>query len=179
MARVPASAGDGNLLILRHWLDAVPDDRLAHLIRDAGRSLGQSLTVRLADHDIPFGHWAFLRVLWDRDGLTQRELSDAVGMTEPTTFAAVKALEQMGYITRRHHPGNRRKMHVHLTPEGRALRDRLVPLAEEVKRIAVDGIPPEHLAILRETLLKMIENLAADEYGRTGDRQAAMSDAGD
>lgn len=159
------SPRDENLRVLRHWLDAVPDDRLAHLIRDAGRSLGQSLTVRLAERDIPFGHWAFLRVLWERDGVTQKELSDNVGVTEPTTFAAVKALEERGLITRRHHAGNRRKLYVYLTEAGAALRDELVPLAEEVNSIAVDGIPLEHIAIMREALLRMIANLAADDYG--------------
>ncbi len=149
-------------LILQHWRDAVPDDRLAHLIRDAGRSLGQSLTPLLAAHDIPFGHWSFLRVLWDRDGLTQKELSDAAGVTEPTTFAAVKALMEKGYVTRRHNPGNKRKFYVYLTPEGIALRDVLVPLAEEVNRVAVRGIPPENVRIMRETLLAIIENLAGD-----------------
>lgn len=149
--------------ILRHWQDAVPNDRLAHLIRDAGRSLGHRLTPLLAEHDIPFGHWAFLRVLWDRDGLTQKELSDAVGVTEPTTFAAVKALINKGYISRQHNPGNKRKFYVYLTPEGAALRDVLVPLAEEVNRIAVQNIPPANIALMRETLLKMIENLAERE----------------
>ncbi|MEX2454265.1 MAG: MarR family transcriptional regulator [Rhodospirillaceae bacterium] len=161
LADIPHDGPEG---IVHHWHDAVPNDRLAHLIRDAGRNLGQCLTQRLADRSISFGHWAFMRVLWSRDGLTQRELSDEVGVTEPTTFAAVKALEERGYITRRHHPGNRRKMHVYLTREGRALRDQLVPLAEEVNRIAVRGIPPEHIAILRETLLKMIENLTNDDF---------------
>lgn len=149
--------------ILRHWQDAVPDDRLAHLIRDAGRSLGHRLAPLLAEHDIPFGHWVFLRVLWDGDGLTQKELSDAAGVTEPTTFAAVKALIDKGYITRRHNPGNRRKFYVYLTPEGEGLRDVLVPLAEEVNRIAVAGIPPEHQKILRESLLRLIANLAGGE----------------
>jgi len=163
MSELPAGDRDA---ILRHWQDAVPNDRLAHLIRDAGRSLGHRLTPLLAEHDIPFGHWAFLRVLWDRDGLTQKELSDAVGVTEPTTFAAVKALMDRGYITRRHNPGNKRKFYVYLTPEGVALRDVLVPLAEEVNRIAVEGIPPENITLMRETLLQIIENLAADESDR-------------
>jgi len=160
MSELPAGDRDA---ILRHWQDAVPNDRLAHLIRDAGRSLGHRLTPLLAEHDIPFGHWAFLRVLWDRDGLTQKELSDAVGVTEPTTFAAVKALMDRGYITRRHNPGNKRKFYVYLTPEGAALRDVLVPLAEEVNRIAVEGIPPENITLMRETLLQIIENLATEQ----------------
>ena len=58
---------------------------------------------------------------------------------------------------------NKRKFYVYLTPEGAALRDVLVPLAEEVNRIAVDGLPPEHLRILRDALLRMIANLAAEE----------------
>ena len=157
-----APAGDRNA-ILRHWRDAVPNDRLAHLIRDAGRSLGHRLTPLLAEHDIPFGHWAFLRVLWDQDGLTQKELSDAIGVTEPTTFAAVKALIDKGYITRRHNTGNKRKFYVYLTSEGAALRDILVPLAEKVNRVAVADIPPENINLTRETLLKMIENLAAED----------------
>jgi len=71
-------------------------------------------------------------------------------------------LEARGYITRRHEPGNRRKLHVYLTPKGAALKDELVPLAVEVNKIAVEGIPDEHLTILREALLKMIGNLAED-----------------
>ena len=117
----------------------------------------------IGEHDIPFGHWAFLRVLWDQDGLTQKELSDAIGVTEPTTFAAVKALIDKGYITRRHNTGNKRKFYVYLTSEGAALRDILVPLAEKVNRVAVADIPPENINLTRETLLKMIENLAAED----------------
>jgi hypothetical protein len=35
-------------------------------------------------------HWTFLRILWQSDGLTQRELSMRAGVTEPTTFTASK-----------------------------------------------------------------------------------------
>jgi hypothetical protein len=35
-------------IILRHWRDAAPDDRLAHLVKDATRALDRALTVRLA-----------------------------------------------------------------------------------------------------------------------------------
>ena len=41
-----------------------------------------------------------------------------------------------------------------------------MPLAEEVNRIAVEGIPPENITLMRETLLQIIENLAADESDR-------------
>ena len=107
--------------VLHHWREAVPEDRLAHLIKDATRSLIRALQFRLADHNVSFGHWAFLRILWEQDGLTQRELSERAGVMEPTTFAAMKAMESLGYIERRHLPGNKKNLHVYLTRTGKAL----------------------------------------------------------
>ena len=87
------------------------------------------------------------------------------GVMEPTTFSAVKAMEQMGLIERRQLAGNRKNMHVFLTAAGRALEKRLVPLAEEVNRISVAGLSEQRIAAVRTSLLAMIENLAADEAG--------------
>ncbi|MGE5146443.1 MAG: MarR family winged helix-turn-helix transcriptional regulator [Candidatus Eiseniibacteriota bacterium] len=157
-----------NQTILRHWLEAVPDDRLAHLVKDATRGLVRSLQMRLVEHAVSFGHWTFLRILWESDGLTQRELSEKAGVMEPTTFAALKAMEKLGYIARRKMPGNKKNVHIHLTPAGAALKAKLVPLAEEVNAIAVRGVDPEHIAITRATLLAMIQNLAADELAAAG-----------
>ena len=149
--------------ILHHWREAVPDDRLAHLVRDAGRALMRALQLRLAEHDVPFGHWTFLRILWEHEGLTQKQLSDEAGVMEPTTFTAVRAMEQRGWIERRQMPDNRKNMHVFLTDEGRALKERLVPLAEEVNRIGVTGVSAQDIAVTRGVLLAIIGNLAEDD----------------
>jgi DNA-binding MarR family transcriptional regulator len=151
--------------LLQHWRESVPDDRLAHLIRDVARAQMRALQWRLAPFGVSFGHWTFLRILWIRDGLTQKELSDQAGVMEPTTFSAVKAMEQMGLIERRQLAGNRKNMHVFLTAAGRALEKKLVPLAEEVNHISVRGMPDKTVSLLRKSLLSMIENLAAEESG--------------
>jgi DNA-binding MarR family transcriptional regulator len=157
--------------ILRHWREAVPDDRLAHLVKDATRALLRALQMRLAVHGVSIGHWTFLRILWETDGLTQRELSEQAGLMEPTTLSAVRAMEQLGYVTRRHQPGNRKNVHVFLTPKGRALKRKLVPLAEEVNRVAAHGVADGDIAVTRRTLLAVIENLAQDEVSN-GTRKA-------
>jgi DNA-binding MarR family transcriptional regulator len=152
--------------ILRHWREAVPDDRLAHLVKDATRALVRALQVRLAQHGVPFGHWTFLRILWEHDGLTQSELSSEAGVMEPTTFSALKAMEKLGYITRKQVPGNRKNVYVFLTAKGRGLKRKLVPIAEEVNRVAVTGLAREDVARTRAHLLTIIENLARDEARR-------------
>ena len=156
-------AGADPQTILRHWREAVPNDRLAHLVKDATRALLRALQMRLTQHGVSLGHWTFLRILWEKDGLTQRELSEQAGVMEPTTFSALNAMEKLGYIVRRQVPENRRKVFVHLTPKGRLLKATLVPLAEDVNRIAVDRLPPETISITRQTLLALIENLARDD----------------
>lgn len=148
--------------MLHHWREAVPNDRLAHLIRDVARAQMRALQERLSARGVSFGHWTFLRILWLRDGLTQRELSELAGVMEPTTFAAVKAMETMGLVERRQLAGNRKNMHVFLTRQGRSLEKKLVPLAEEVNRVSVGRSSATEVGRARKFLLTMLENLAAD-----------------
>jgi DNA-binding MarR family transcriptional regulator len=149
--------------ILRHWHDVVPDDRLAHLVKDATRALIRALQMRLTEHGVSFGHWAFLRILWETDGLTQKQLSTQAGLMEPTTFAAVKAMEKLGYVARQQRPENKKNVHVFLTEEGRRLKDVLIPLALEVNEVSVAGLKEQDVETARHVLLTVIENLANAE----------------
>lgn len=142
------------------------DHRLAHLVKDARRAMERALQARLAQHDVPFGHWTYLRILWETEGLTQRELSALAGVMEPTTFGALRAMEARGYIERRQRPDNRRSVYIHLTRKGRALEAKLVPLAEEVNRAAVRGMTREQVTQLRSLLRAMVDNLDGDERER-------------
>jgi MarR family transcriptional regulator, organic hydroperoxide resistance regulator len=136
-------------------------DRLAHVVREAARALTRDLSARLATQGVSFSHWAFLRILWESDGLTQRELSELAGVMEPTTAAALKAMEELGYVERRQLPENRKNVYVHLTAKGRALRAKLEPLAVAVNKVAVRNIDPQDVATCRRTLLAILGNLKA------------------
>ncbi len=153
----------GTERLLHHWREVLPHDRLAHLIRDVARLQMRALQHRLAEHDVSFGHWTFLRILWVTDGLTQRELSESAGVMEPTTFSAVKAMEASGLIERRQLAGNRKNVHVFLTDKGRSLEALLVPLAEQVNAVSMKGMSPRTIATVRKALLGMIENLATED----------------
>lgn len=139
------------------------DDRMAHLVRYVARGLTRSLQLRLAEHDIQFGSWVYLRILWETDGLTQRELSDRAGLMQSTTHTALAKLEAKGYVTRRHPDGDRKKRIVELTPAGRAARQVLEPLAEDVNETSLVGIDQEQIDLLRSALLTMAVNLDKDE----------------
>ena len=158
--------------VLRHWHEAVPDDRMAHLVKDASRAFLRSLQARLAAHGVQLGHWVFLRILWQSDSdsadgtpgalLTKRELSIEAGVMEPTTFVALRAMAALGYVALEQAPDNRKNVYVRLTPQGRALEKTLVPLAREVNRVALAGLADADIAATRRCLLAMVDNLARD-----------------
>ncbi|MDB5426781.1 MAG: MarR family transcriptional regulator [Phenylobacterium sp.] len=143
-------------------LYADPTNSIGYLTRIAFRAFSRALEVRTAPHGVSSGQWRFLRVLWREDGLTQRELSRRVGMREPTTVIALKSLERSGFVVRRKSVEDRRKAHVFLTPEAKALQPVLLPAVAEVNAIALAGLSPSEIAVLRKALTQVGRNLAAE-----------------
>ena len=138
-------------------------NRLSREVGRAARHFTRTLQIRLAQYGVSIGQWSFLRALWMEDGLSQRELSKRVGLTEPTTHSALQKLEDRGLITRRTMTGNNRRLHSFLTEEGKALKPVLEPLTLEVDEVAVRGLDAAQQVALKEALEAVIENLEADE----------------
>lgn len=149
--------------ILRRWHEDVPHDRLAHLVKDAERAFRRALSLRLARHGIPFGYWTFLRVLWERDGITQRELAIEAGVSEPSALSALRGMEGAGLLTRRHRAGNKKNVYVALSRRGKALKRHLVPLAVGVNAVATRGVARGDVAATRRCLVGILDNLVRDE----------------
>jgi DNA-binding MarR family transcriptional regulator len=132
---------------------------VGYLLRDTYRVFTRVLQARILTHGVTIGQWYFLRVLWDEDGLTQRELSQRVGMMEPTTVTALNGMEKRGYVKRVRNTDDKRKVNIYLTDRGRALRNILLPHAIDVNVRAVAGVPLADVETLRRTLHTMKRNL--------------------
>ena len=136
-----------------------PSQSSGYLVRDAHRAFQRVLERRIARFGVTRGHWYFLRVLWIRDGLTQRELSARVGMMEPTTVIALKSMEKAGLVRRVRSREDARRAHVWLTPLGRRLERQLLPVALRIVREAEKGIGRRNVAVFREVIARMTKNL--------------------
>jgi DNA-binding MarR family transcriptional regulator len=135
------------------------DESVGFLVRDLNRAIQRALQAKLAASGVAPGAWYFLRVLWEEEGLTQRALAGRVGMMEPTAVIALRGLERAGWIVRTRNPTDRRKIHVSLTPAGRALRERLLPLAHAVNAEVCRGLSAEEQAGLFVLLRRARGNL--------------------
>ena len=132
---------------------------LGFLVRDANRAFQRLLERRIAPYGVTRGQWYFLRVLWDEDGLSQRELSARVGMMEPTTVIALRSMEKAGLIRRARSVDDRRIAQVRLTPKAKRLRNRLLQLAREITEQGAEGIGRTELIAFSRTISRMTANL--------------------
>jgi hypothetical protein len=70
-----------------------PSESVGFLIRDTMMHIQIVLRTQLQDHILTPAQWYLLRVLWEEEGLSQRELSERVCTTEPTTQSALSRME--------------------------------------------------------------------------------------
>lgn len=135
------------------------DLSVGYQVRMTHRSLQRFLQSKIEPHGVTLGMWYFLRVLWLKDGLTQRELSRRIGTMEPTTLAAIVQMEKIGFVTRVRDETDRRRQYVHLTSKGRAIGDKLLPLAAEVVRAATEGLSLREIGFFLDILKTIQGNL--------------------
>ena len=137
-----------------------PENSIGYLARITFRSFLRLLERGTLSHGVSSGQWRFLRQLWREDGITQRELSERVGMREPTTVVALKGLEKAGFITRKKTDDDRRKTFIFLTPHARKLELVLAPMNAEIHEIATRGMTDKEVETLQLLLRRVIANLA-------------------
>jgi MarR family transcriptional regulator for hemolysin len=109
--------------------------------------------------------WLVLLNLKIGRAANQRELAEAVGVTEATLTHHLNAMETSGLLTRRRDRENRRIHVVELTEAGETaflrLRDAAVAFDRRLRR----GVSADELATLEGVLGRLAANVAKDEQG--------------
>lgn len=142
--------------------DLLPfETSLGYQIRATHRLFQRYLQTKIEPYGVTLGMWYFLRVLWNDDGLTQRELSQRAGTMEPTTLTALRSMERSGFIRRERNAEDGRKINVYLTPKGRAMREELLPLARQVVEEAASTLTPADREHVLSVLATVQRNLTS------------------
>lgn len=142
--------------------DYRPANGLGTLLRTATRAMNKAFQKKIKRHNIVVAHYFCLRVLWEDDGITQREISRQLRVMEPTALVSVRALERQGLVRRVRSTEDKRRLLVHLTKKGRALREKLLPLALATLHLSLQGVGEAEYRNLIATLQKIRSNAEAD-----------------
>lgn len=139
--------------------DSLFDEQIGFLMWDTTRKISREFSALIAKHQINSGLVPFLRGLYLRDGLTQRELADLVQMRASTTLSALRELERLKLVRRSSSRHDGRKNHVYLTARGRSLCAAIVPEAKQFNRRLLRGIRVDEQATLRDLLRRIRDNM--------------------
>jgi DNA-binding MarR family transcriptional regulator len=104
--------------------------------------------------------WAVLIRLWERDGRSQTDISEATFRDRPTMSRILDGMETRGLLERRVDAQDGRARIIHLTRRGRELQKKLVPLVERIVTRMVEGVDEADLVTTRNTLRKLFQNIA-------------------
>ena len=138
-----------------------PDDSLAILLNKTTRALSTRLqaTITAAGHDVTAEQWIILLLLWEEDGRSPWRIADLIGKDRAAVTRLLGGLEKRNLVVRIHDKTDRRQKQVYLTPKGKALKEKLVPLGLGNMQRAQTGLSHKEIEGCKAVLKKMYKNL--------------------
>ena len=141
------------------------NESIGFLLNESSRLSRRLLYGRLAKQGLRGGTWFVLRVLWEGDALTQRELAERLGLTQPSTLEMLRTMERDDLIKFERDTHDKRKTRVFLTPHAHSLRGPMLDLAQETNSVMVERLSPGELVALR-MLLRTLRDTTVEAIER-------------
>ena len=136
----PAGADAGTAAVL-------PLDRqLCFALYSASLAMTRLYKPLLAELGLTYPQYLVMLALWQRDAPAVSDLGGELRLDSGTLTPLLKRLEAAGLLARRRDPADERRVRLHLTPAGQALKHRAAALPGEVARAA--ACPADELTAL-------------------------------
>lgn len=109
---------------------------------------------------VTFGQWKVIIILANNDnGLTQKEIADKLVLEGPTIIPIIDKLEKDGFVIREVDTKDRRINRIYLTEKSHSSLDDMIECVSRIKKISLNEISEENIALTKNTLEKMWLNL--------------------
>ncbi|MCB6179853.1 MarR family transcriptional regulator [Rhodobacter sp. Har01] len=141
-------------------MDFDRDTSAGYLANLLARQFARHLEAALRPHGLALGAFPALLHLWERDGLTQKDLVDRLGIEQPTMAATLSRMERDGLVTRARDETDARVQRIRLTLRGRALQAVATAEAQALNARALAPLSPQDRDRLLATLKTVIQALS-------------------
>ncbi|GAA5120076.1 MarR family transcriptional regulator [Alloalcanivorax gelatiniphagus] len=111
----------------------------------------------LRELDLTYPQYLVMMVLWERDGQSVSGIGERLFLDSATLTPLLKRLESAGLLQRRRAAEDERRVEVHLTDAGRALRQRAEAVPEAVA--CASHCDPDELRALKAQLEDLRDSL--------------------
>lgn len=143
--RIPTTAGAGPM---------------SYAIFQLARAHRAYAAAMLREMDLHPGQELLLMQLLDRDGQTQSELLDSVGLDHSTVSKSLRRMQDAGLLVREPAAHDRRVMVVHLTDKGRAMREPIAALWRALEETSARNLSEQQAESFVETAYAIAEAIS-------------------
>lgn len=139
---------------------------LPYLLNRAGVRIGNAFNAEMKRHRLSLQLWRALASLYHQSGQSVTELAAHTSIELSTVSRLIGAGVRRGMMRRRA-GDDARTLRIELTAAGRALTERIIPLARLYEQVALAGFDPSEVALLKRMLDRIYVNIAGvDPTGR-------------
>ena len=127
------------------------------------RLFARALQERIVPLGLSTGTFPVLLILWEDEGLTQRELVARLEIEQATMANTLTRMERDGLITRQKDPSDGRVQRIWLTQRARHLREPATQAASEVNKTALANLSEDERETFLDLIARVIVRLGEDE----------------
>jgi DNA-binding MarR family transcriptional regulator len=128
------------------------DDQLCFALYSAARTATGAYREALAPLGLTYTQYVTLLALWEDDGASVSALGRRLHLDSGTLSPLLRRLQTGGLVDRRRDPDDERRVTVHLTDRGWALRPQVVAVQQRLR--AAVPMTPQEAATLRDLALR-------------------------
>jgi DNA-binding MarR family transcriptional regulator len=121
----------------------------------------RAINARLRPYGLDYSRWRVLAVLQEHSGATMGELADLTSVDRTTLTRTLGLMEEARLVARRERESDRRSLVISLTPRGRRMFARILPLTLAETDQALTAFSSEEIEALRDRLKRIADNLKA------------------
>ena len=104
-----------------------------------------------------------LHVLWENDGISNRELSKKSGLAMSSLTTMLERMEEKKLLERRVDENDKRKILIFLTDYSKSLKSEYDEISDKMTEISFEGISDEERLAFEATLEKVLYNFEKAE----------------
>ncbi|OIQ44874.1 MAG: MarR family transcriptional regulator [Roseobacter sp. MedPE-SW] len=134
------------------------DNSAGYLVNHMARLFAKGLQERITPLGIVIGQFPILLELWQKDGVSQRDLLGKLDIEQATLANTLNRMERDGLIKRTKHPADARAQQIWLTEAAKSIRPQAYLAATEQNKLALGALSEGEQAQLMDFMRRIINH---------------------
>lgn len=136
-----------------------PIGQLIHLV---DLKLKQDLNNQISDYHLTCDQWGLINSIYLQEGLSQKTLAHNTIKDQSSITRMLEKLIDKGLVYKGFNSDDKRSFSLHLTEQGKELRNTLLPCTLKTLESALNGFSNKEIIHFKEMLKRIYKNLEED-----------------